>query len=174
MAMVGFTLVELMVTLSVMAILLAIAAPSFRDTMNSNRAATQANELIAALNLARSEAVKRGTSVTVCQCADPNAATPICSTSAGWQNGWLVFSDGSTLGSVDTGDTRLRVAQPASGGFTLTADSNYSNYVTYQPNGSSVGNGGGNTGNLSLCISGYRRVINIGSTGRINVSAGSC
>ena len=56
----GFTLIELMVTLTVMAILLSIAAPSFTSLMAANRMSTQTNEFIGALNLARSEAVRRG------------------------------------------------------------------------------------------------------------------
>jgi type IV fimbrial biogenesis protein FimT len=163
-----------MITISVMAILMAVAAPGFRAMLGSNRAAAQTNELVAALNLARSEAVKRGSPVTVCKCADPAATTPACSTSTGWQAGWLVFTDGNTVGTVDGSDARLRVGQPIGNNVTLTADSNYSNYVTYQPNGSSVGTGGGNNGQLTLCVDGYKRVINISSTGRVQVSAGSC
>jgi type IV fimbrial biogenesis protein FimT len=61
----GFTLLELMVTVAVLAILLTVGVPSFRDLIQNNRVTTQTNELVTALNFARAEAVKRGRSVQV-------------------------------------------------------------------------------------------------------------
>ena len=58
----GFTLVELMITLAIAGILVAVGIPSFNSTISSNRLTSYANELVTALNLARSEAVKRGMS----------------------------------------------------------------------------------------------------------------
>lgn len=170
----GVTLIELMVTIAVMAIMLTIGVPSFSSIIASNRTAGLTNEFIAALNLARSEAIKRGTQVTICKCANPDASSPVCSTSANWHNGWLVFTDGNTAGSVDGTDVRLRVGQPSNINVSLVGDSNYGNYVAYLPNGSSIGNGGAFSGNLTLCASGNRRVINISTTGRVQVSSGSC
>ncbi len=91
----GFTLVELMVTIAVVAILAAIAVPSFRSVINSSRLTSHANELVASLQLARSEAIKRNTRVSVCGSAD--GAT--CG--GGWSNNWLtvIEADGSVLRS---------------------------------------------------------------------------
>ena len=61
----GFTLIELMITVAMLAVLLGIAAPSFARMLASNRMATQTNDFIAALNLARMEAVRRGQSVSI-------------------------------------------------------------------------------------------------------------
>jgi type IV fimbrial biogenesis protein FimT len=61
----GFTLLELMVTIAVVAIMATIAVPSFRDLIQNNRVTTQTNELVTALNFARTEAVKRGRAVGV-------------------------------------------------------------------------------------------------------------
>ena len=72
---------ELMVTIAIAAILIGIAIPSFTSTIASNRLTTSANELVTALNLARSEAVKRGQQVVVSK------------TGTNWENGWQVFVD---------------------------------------------------------------------------------
>ena len=76
----GFTLIELMVTIAIAAILLGIAIPSFTDTIASNRLTTSANELVTALNLARSESVKRGVRTTLCKSTDGSS----CVTTDDW------------------------------------------------------------------------------------------
>ncbi|MFU8819991.1 MAG: GspH/FimT family pseudopilin [Gammaproteobacteria bacterium] len=73
----GFTLLELMVAIAVLAILATVGVPSFRDLIQNNRVTTQTNELVTALNFARAEAVKRGRTVrvTVTQAAPGWTAT---------------------------------------------------------------------------------------------------
>jgi type IV fimbrial biogenesis protein FimT len=85
----GVTLIELMITLAVAIVLLAIGIPAFQSIQANSRAAAQANALVTALNLARSEAVGRGSPVAVC--ARLNDAT--CATTVNWLNGSLVFAD---------------------------------------------------------------------------------
>lgn len=101
----GFTLVELMVTIAIVAVLSAIAFPSFRDTLRSNQVATATNEVIAAVSLARNEAVRnnRGSSI----CASGNGQD--CS--GGWSAGWMVWSDFDGNGRVDAGETVMRYMQ---------------------------------------------------------------
>ena len=116
----GLTLVELMVTLAVAIILLAVGVPLFTGVTSSNRAAAQANTFLAAFKLARSEAVGRSTEVSVCAVDDPGAGadTVNCGTYEDWENGLLVFTDGGSTGTVDSGDERIRVFTTASGGAT--------------------------------------------------------
>jgi len=66
----GFTLTELMVTLAVAAVLIAIAAPSYRDFILDTGMSAEANEFLTTVNFARSEAVKRNVRVTMCRSSD--------------------------------------------------------------------------------------------------------
>ena len=111
----GLTLVELMVTLAVAIILVAVGMPLFSGVAANNRATTQANTFLTAFKLARSEAIRRGTGVSVCAIADPTANPIVCGSNSDWDNGLLVFTDGGTAGTVDGGDERLKV-------FALTID----------------------------------------------------
>lgn len=77
----GFTLVELMITLAVAAILLTVGIPSFRDFVMNNRITTQANEFVASIHLARSLAIKHQRPTQICVSANPTAATPVCAAS---------------------------------------------------------------------------------------------
>jgi type IV fimbrial biogenesis protein FimT len=96
----GFTLIELLVTLTVLAIVLALAVPSFSDLMTSNRISTQTNEFIGALNLARSEAVRRSQPVTLLADNDDN-----------YSLGWKVFPDANADGAA-AGATNATDGQP--------------------------------------------------------------
>lgn len=80
----GFTLIELLVTIAVLAILIAAAVPSFTSLINANRLSTQANEMVATLQMARSEAVRLNTSVVVCRSTD--GAT--CAAAGRWDR-WI-------------------------------------------------------------------------------------
>lgn len=83
----GFTLVELMIVVAVVAILTAIGLPSFSATIRANRIATRTNALIAAVSLARSEAVRSNVAAGLCA----RATDTTCGVN--WDNGWLVFTD---------------------------------------------------------------------------------
>ncbi len=94
----GFTLVELLVTISVGAIVLAIGVPSFQSLIQTNQLATQTNKFIGSLNYARSEAVKRKQNITIC----PSTSPGICSAGNRFENGWLVFVDFNRDGNFNS------------------------------------------------------------------------
>ena len=96
----GFTFVELIVALAVAAILMGTAVPSFTSLMNSNRLATQANDLLGAIMIARSEAIRLNRRVILCSSDD--GAT--CSVASGRWNGWLVFADNNRNDTPDSGE----------------------------------------------------------------------
>lgn len=112
----GFTLIELLVTLVVALVLLGVGIPLFQGTLSGNRAATQVNELVSAFKLARSEAVTRGSAVSVCAVADPAVEPVACGGSGDWANGWVVFVDDSGSAMViDGSDVRVRIWGVATG-----------------------------------------------------------
>jgi type IV fimbrial biogenesis protein FimT len=92
----GFTMVEMIMTVAVGAILLTIGIPSFRYVTNSNRIAAEINGLLGDMQFARSEAIKEGASVSVCISTDQ--ATCAGGTTNTWQNGWIVISSAATTG----------------------------------------------------------------------------
>ncbi|MDH5823829.1 GspH/FimT family pseudopilin [Luteimonas sp. RD2P54] len=98
----GFTLVELMVTVAIVAILAAIGLPSFQGSLRSNRVATGTNELMASLALARSEAIRSPGGAAICTSAD--GAT--CSVGS-WNGGWIVWIDVNGDGLLTSPDDRV-------------------------------------------------------------------
>ena len=167
----GLTLVELMITLAVAIIMLAVGMPLFTGVASNNRAAAQTNALVTALNLARSEAVGRGTTVSVCPSStNPPGATPACGGSGDWANGWFVFDDADGDGVFDNGaDDRLRIWE-AIGNPTVTtaAAALRFNYLgsagatqTFQLE--QYGAGGGTM-----------RCVTLSLTGQIRTTNGSC
>ena len=166
----GLSLFELLVGIFVLSILLSAAVPSFQSTVNSNRLAAQTNALVTALNLARSEAVKRGVPVSVCASADQ--AT--CSGGTAWTGGWIAFTDASgTVGAVNApDDTVLQVWQALSG---PTALNSTVAYVQYQPNGRRVAPA---DVSFSLkkpgCSGPYSRTITVAPAGRADSKREDC
>lgn len=173
----GFTLVELMVTVAIVGIVTAAGIPSFQSVMRQNQASGLTNELVSSLNLARSEAIKRGMTVTMCKSADPDADDPSCSTDVDWDAGWLIFVDKDGDGTVDGGeppaDTRLRIGHPPNSEATIVGGEDI-HFVSYLPNGLSKWQGGLANGSLAICVGDFKRTITIGPTGRIRISKGTC
>lgn len=100
----GFTLLELLVSIAVAAVLLGIAVPSYLSIVQRNTIAANVNDLVGALNYARSEAVARGRSVYLCPSLDQER----CTTQKNWNQGWIVFAPEAGENSP-TPDNRLRV-----------------------------------------------------------------
>jgi type IV fimbrial biogenesis protein FimT len=151
----GFTLIELLVTMTIIAILLAVAVPAFNSSIASARASDGANSLLGALELARSEAMRRGVTVSVCRVTAVPATA--CNNAAGgsfvaadWAAGWMIFADtaaGGTVGTFDAGPPADEVVtfqqQFAPGAATrveIVETSAAVGVVTYRPDGLRPGN----------------------------------
>lgn len=172
----GFTLTEMMVTIALAAIVMALAAPSLQGIIENNRLSSTTNSLITALNLARSEAITRGMRVSVCKAAahessqesgkyvldDPLACDrETCDPATGdhcWERGWLVFSDSDRNNMVDDdGDSSLceagedcviRVYDVLPSNMTLRANIRIKDRVAFKSDGSVAGS----NGTFSICF----------------------
>jgi len=85
----GFTLIELMITVAVVAVLLVVGVPSLKTFMQTNRLISSTNDLISALHIARTEAIKNNARVSICESS--NGKT--CGNTGNWRTGWIVFID---------------------------------------------------------------------------------
>lgn len=98
----GFTLYELMITLVVVSILLSVGIPNLMEFRKNSEMASLANDLLSAFVLARSEAPRTKTNVTICPTKDPLEAIPICEDHNDWETGWVVFIDAD--GDIEVDD----------------------------------------------------------------------
>jgi type IV fimbrial biogenesis protein FimT len=113
----GFSLVEVLTVVALIAVCLALAAPPLRDMIQRNRVASQISTFRMDLKFARSEAMKRGQPVSIC----PSTDGTTCLSDNSWQNGWIVFYDQNASATIDGADVILRRRQGWSGGDTFAA-----------------------------------------------------
>jgi len=160
----GFTLIELMATIAVLAVLITIAAPDLSQFIVRNRLTGQANQLLGDLSLTRSEAAARHTPVTICAAASATACAG--AGTSNWESGWIVFVDSDGDGAMAaTTDIIKYVAAP--GGNSTIVSSGFTNTdrLTYRPFGGLLP---AQQGTFTLCVSGYQsgNDIRISATGR--------
>lgn len=159
----GFTLIELMITVAIAAILLVVVAPSFNEAIMTNKLASFANNFVASAQLARSESIKRNSTVRLCRSADGAA----CAASGGWEQGWIVFHDPDNNAARDPDETVIQVQQALSHDYRFTGDS-YS--LAFQSSGA-----GATPASLTLCRAQpspgpQERNIVVSATGRPSVT----
>jgi type IV fimbrial biogenesis protein FimT len=120
-----------MITLALVALLMAIGAPSYKYMTTANRIAAEVNGLLGDLQFARAEAIKEGLWVTVC--SSTNGTT--CNGTTSWKSGWIVFSDVNNNQAVDNAtDTVFRVQRAFNGNDSFNAD-NSAKTITFNREG---------------------------------------
>jgi type IV fimbrial biogenesis protein FimT len=166
----GFTLVELMMTLVIASIVLTLAVPSFRDLIQNNRITGQVNEMVTAFNLARMEAIRRGSPVSVCASADQAG----CSGANNWATGWIVFADANATGNPTVSE--LIRAWDQLPGNPAISETGGASFVRYQSNGTTgVLVPFTFTHTIPDCTGMQQRTIDITSAGRVGgVTTSAC
>lgn len=158
----GFTLVEMLMVLTVGMILLMIGVPSFNSFIKGNRLTSQVNALSGTLSGARAEAIAQRNTVTVC------GSSTGTSCNGAWGSGWISFLDLDADGTVDAGETVLGVADdvPPNVGIVFVGATT----VRYNNQGFAIA---GSSGTLRLCDdrgSRYGRALVVSPTGRVSVA----
>lgn len=175
----GFSLIELMVVVAMVAILAGLAAPSFTEMLRNNRLAAASSALQVSLSLARSEAVKRGSDARVTVAANITAGS--------WINGWTVFADQTTTANLGLGPTvdsasvaRLEVVGAPSGPVSV-AQTGMLNYFSYNGQGRMIDATGAGVVNRAFWFfydTSQKYCLIVNNTGRVRAarvdSSASC
>ena len=166
-------------TLAILAFLAATGVPAFFGLIQDNRIVTETNQLVASLNLARSEAIKRNTQVSISNTSTTNNV---------WESGWTVFTDADGDGTLDDdgdanlcedgddADCVLQIQPALAGGVTLRTNGGYTQHLAYLPTGFIEGTVS-NADQFFLCGSdadtATSRTIDLNATGRPQTSKGT-
>lgn len=163
-----------MVGLALLAILMAIAVPSFRGSAAGNRLSAATNEVVNSMALARSEAIRRGGRITVCKSADGAA----CTTAGNWDQGWIVFVDSTRAAAdptVDAGEVVVSRVGRQPDGVSIQGSAAVANYLSFAADGTvRTMAGAALAGRLRVCsgssaLSDDRRArqLDVSSAGRL-------
>jgi len=130
----GFSLVEVIATMAIAAIVLSVGIPSFQSYIQNNRQTIAINELATALQLARNSAISRRVRVTVCK--SPDSSNCIAGSSTGdWTQGWIIFTDADGNNTRDANEDILRVHGAIQGNVTISGGNNTNDRIAFNPNG---------------------------------------
>jgi type IV fimbrial biogenesis protein FimT len=156
----GFTVYELMITLLIIGSILTIGVPSFTDFTRNSRLTGASNDLLSSFQVARSEAARSKTNVTIC--ASANSMDPAAACGGSFNDGWIVFIDiNGDLARGGAGENVLQRYPPAPVGVTITTNAN-STYFSFAGTGLGRGDVAGPSLQTAMICDGRGVVISAG------------
>ncbi len=157
----GFTLIEMMITLVIAAILLAIGVPSFRALIQNQRMTTTVNEFFAAVNLTRSAALERGMQVRL---------VPADDAGSDWTQGWIVFVDEDDDKRPDSNETVIFRHGPVPDGMQIETNFDIPPiFIGFSATGSVQMPGGQKGGTMSFQLDDVKRMLRVNFLGRTRI-----
>lgn len=166
----GWTLVEAMVVLAILAVLVSMALPSFLGVIQQTRLAAATHELLSMIALARSEAISRNSRTVLCVATGESG----CSSVGGWHQGWLLFEDVNHNGALDVTEKIIRYQSAPHPQLVIKGNSPVARYVSFLGNGRShLLSGAMQAGTISIChrasspVEGRAIVMNVAGRPRV-------
>jgi type IV fimbrial biogenesis protein FimT len=177
----GFTLTELVLVVVVIGVLAAIAIPNMSHFIETNRLITHANDMLADISVARTEAIKQSKQTGICTLV-PGSSPPTCNTTADWGTGWVVFIDENNDGVWSSGDKVVRAHESVSTNITITPGTITSPSTTLVPASlmlvTRLGSRPTGGGDFVITICNTKllksRVLTTSVTGRPTMTEGTC
>ncbi|OOY56420.1 GspH/FimT family pseudopilin [Solemya velum gill symbiont] len=178
--MLGFTLIELLIALVLLVILATFAVPNFAKMIERNRITSSLENLYHDLMIARSEAIKRNSRVTMCKSTTTDDGKTTCTASGDWGQEWIVFTDNATDSSnanaqIDNGEELIANTR-ITGGISISGNSLLQNYVSYVATGRTKSTSGARQLGTFTASSGktekeYKQQLVLSSSGRPRIEA---
>lgn len=178
----GFSLLELMVTLAVAGVLTVIAIPALTTFVQDNAIASGTNQFLAAVNFARNTAITTHQPVVLCW-STSTATTPACNNTGadGYEDGWVIFTDPDGNGASAGGDVLRRGALEKVANVTLRGSANVANHIRFSSLGALVAfDTSNNGGQIVVCdqrgwkdSGAHAQVIDLATSGRVKSIPGN-
>lgn len=180
----AFSLIELMVTVTVVSVALALAVPSYNKQVLNSRSVALGEEFLGAVNLARYEAVKRAKRVSLCASSDSTTASPSCT--GGWADGYIMFVDEATSDDATSpvlGSTpniiRVYAKSVANSSIAVTNNATATTFIRYTSMGSlaRISNSTASTiitTHLNGCTGEKKRILTINLSGLVSIQKDRC
>lgn len=166
----GFTILELMIVITIAAALAALALPSLKDWNRNGHRTAATTTLLATIHLARSEAVKRNARVAICPSDKPGVVDATCSGNKNFASGWIVFldEDNDLDHGPDADEEVLAAVDPINANFSIFTTKGETG-LYFRPNGRMVTSDGNDITDFNICDDrgpDQGRVVSIINSGR--------
>ena len=162
-------MLELLITIVIGGVLMSVALPSFRSLLSDSQMVATSNEFVTSIQIARSEAIKRGTFAGLCPSTAPGSASAVCATGTGWTAGWIVFADDNGNGQRDAGEDLVGQKDARSNGFTFTPDAVFGSLIYFNSDGGVVNTSATPvSGDVAIKYGDEERQVKISASGRIS------